>query len=79
MSNEPIQNVLQDPVVILYITYFLYSINSTQLLVQQYEKELASLRQELAMHDLLVSLLSWGTFFKENKHRLIVPVSVMSH
>ena len=56
VSNEPIQNVLQDPVVRLYISLFLvFHYFNTQLLVQQYEKELDALRQELAMHDVLVS------------------------
>ncbi|XP_065889212.1 kinesin-like protein KIF9 isoform X2 [Dysidea avara] len=42
VSNEPVQNVLQDPV----------------LLVQQYERELDALRQELAMHDVLANRAS---------------------
>ena len=55
VCNEPIQNVLQDPVVIYMGLLLVFYLFNSQLLVQQYEKELDALRQELAMHDLLVS------------------------
>jgi len=56
VSNEPIQNVLQDPVVSLCLRSIccILTLSYTQLLVQQYERELDALRQELAMHDILV-------------------------
>ena len=60
VCNEPIQNVLQDPVVIYMGLLLVFYLFNSQLLVQQYEKELDALRQELAMHDLLVSWLLCG-------------------
>ena len=81
VCNEPIQNVLQDPVVTYMDLLLVFYLFNSQLLVQQYEKELDALRQELAMHDLLVSCMDYCMFIMCvcDGYRPIVPVSIMSH
>ncbi len=69
VSTEPVQNVLQDPTVCsganMYVVYVHVLCSMTismnllfsliQLLVKQYEQEIRALKQELTMHDTLVS------------------------